>query len=114
MAHFAQIDSNNIVTRVVVVPNDQEQRGQEYLAIDLGLGGTWIQTSYNNNIRNVYAGIGYIYNADLDVFITPKPYPSWTLNSSGYWEPPVSRPSNPYKLYTWNEAEQKWDESDPI
>lgn len=71
MAHFAEIDSNNKVVRVVVVDNSQEHRGQEFLANDLGLGGTWIQTSYNNNIRGVYAGIGYTYDPVNDVFVIP-------------------------------------------
>lgn len=69
MAHFAEIDSNNIVVRVLVVPNDQEHRGQEFLADDLGLGGTWIQTSYNANIRGKFAGIGDTYDREQDVFM---------------------------------------------
>lgn len=73
MAHFAEIDSNNIVTRVLVVPDEQEHRGQDFLANELGLGGTWVQTSYNNRIRKNYAGIGYTYDAGRDAFIAPKP-----------------------------------------
>lgn len=73
MAHFAEIDSNNIVVRVLVVDNSLEHRGAEFLSNDLGLGGTWIQTSYNNNIRKNYAGIGYTYDAVRDAFIAPKP-----------------------------------------
>jgi hypothetical protein len=73
MAHFAEIDSNNKVLRVLVVDNSQESRGQEFLANDLGLGGTWIQTSYNNNIRGKYAAIGDTYDSINDVFITPEP-----------------------------------------
>ena len=72
MSHFAEIDENNIVTQVLVVPNHQENRGQEYLANDLGLGGNWIRTSYNGNIRKNYAGIGYSYWPDLDAFVAPK------------------------------------------
>jgi len=72
MAHFAEIDSNNTVLRVLVVANDLEHRGADFLANDLGLGGTWIQTSYNNNIRYNYAGIGYIYDAERNAFIAPK------------------------------------------
>lgn len=71
MAHFAEIDSNNLVVRVLVVPNDQEHRGQEFLADDLGLGGTWIQTSYNAKIRGKFAGIGDTYDPIADVFISP-------------------------------------------
>jgi hypothetical protein len=71
MAHFAEIDLNNKVLRVLVVDNSQEHRGQEFLADDLGLGGTWIQTSYNANFRGKYAGIGDTYDAVNDVFTTP-------------------------------------------
>ena len=73
MAHFAEVDSNNIVTRVLVVPDEQEHRGQDFLANDLGLGGIWYQTSYNNRIRFNYAGIGYSYDPVRDAFIAPKP-----------------------------------------
>lgn len=73
MAHFAEIDETNTVIRVLVVPNEQEHRGQEYLAEELGLGGTWIQTSYNSKIRYNYAGIGYIYDPIDDAFIAPMP-----------------------------------------
>ena len=72
MAHFAEIDNNNIVQRVLVVHNDLEQRGADFLANDLGLGGNWIQTSYNGNIRKNFAGIGYTYDAARDAFIPPK------------------------------------------
>ena len=73
MAHFAEIDNNNKVLRVLVVDNSQEERGQEFLANDCGLGGTWIQTSYNANIRGKFAGIGDVYDPINDVFITPEP-----------------------------------------
>lgn len=69
MAHFAEIDSNNIVVRVLVVPDEQESRGQEFLANDLSLGGTWVQTSYNATIRGKFAGIGDKYDATIDEFI---------------------------------------------
>lgn len=72
MAHFAEIDSEGIVLRVLVVDNSQEHRGQDFLANDLGLGGTWVQTSYNDNFRKYFAGIGYKYNSSLDAFIPPK------------------------------------------
>jgi len=68
MAHFAEIDSNNVVLRVLVVADDQEHRGQEFLANDCGLGGTWIQTSYNANIRGKFAGEGDIYDEVNDEF----------------------------------------------
>ena len=83
MAHFARIDSNNVVTQVVVVDNSQEHRGQELLTEELGLDGTWIQTSYNTfagvhqlggePLRKNYAGIGYTYDSERDAFIPPKP-----------------------------------------
>lgn len=72
MAHFAEIDKNGIVLRVLVVDDSQEHRGQEFLAEDLGLGGTWIQTSYNAKIRGKYAGIGDKYDKKKDEFIAPK------------------------------------------
>ena len=71
MAHFAEIDADNKVIRVLVVDNIQEHRGQEFLADDCGIGGRWIQTSYNANIRGKYAGIGDIYDETNDVFVSP-------------------------------------------
>lgn len=71
MAHFAEIDSENKVIRVLLVPDEFEDRGAEYLAEDLGMGGTWIQTSYNSRIRGKYAGIGDTYDAKKDLFIAP-------------------------------------------
>lgn len=73
MAHFAEIDENNTVIRVLVVPDGQEHRGHEYLANDCGLGGLWVQTSYNSSIRKHYAGIGFKFDPTLDAFIPPKP-----------------------------------------
>lgn len=75
MAHFAEINAENKVVRVLVVPDNQEHRGQEYLADDLDLGGRWIQTSYNNNIRGKFAGVGDTYDDEADLFIAaPLPY----------------------------------------
>jgi hypothetical protein len=107
MAHFAEIDENNIVMRVLVVDNSVEYRGQDFLANELGLGGRWIQTSYNNNFRKQYASIGYYYDELNDVFISPKPYPSWTLNDNFDWEAPVEKPGVDYY---WNEDELCWIE----
>jgi len=90
MAHFVELDANNIVLRVLVVPNEQEHRGQDYLANELGFGGTWVQTSYNSTIRKNFAGVGYTYDSVRDAFIPPKPYPSWVLNETTcLWEPPI-------------------------
>jgi hypothetical protein len=108
MAHFAEIDSNNIVTQVLVVPDEQEHRGQDFLAGDLGLGGTWIQTSYNNKIRKQYAGIGYTYDEAADVFIAPQPFPSWTLDENHDWQPPVPKPEGDV-MYVWNEEKLDWE-----
>jgi len=73
MSHFAEIDPNSgTVLRVLVVPNEQEHRAQDFLANELGLGGLWIQTSYNANIRKKYAGIGDTYDATTDTFIAPS------------------------------------------
>lgn len=71
MAHFAKVDDNNIVTEVIVVANEIEDRGEEFLSQDLGLGGRWVQTSYNNNFRGIFAAIGYWYDEANDVFVAP-------------------------------------------
>jgi hypothetical protein len=105
MAHFARIE-NNLVTEILVVNNDLEHRGAEFLANDLGLGGIWIQTSYNNNFRKQYAGIGYTYDAVNDVFIAPQPYPSWALDDDFNWQAPIPRPEG--TGWYWNEVEQVW------
>lgn len=104
MAHWAEIDSNNIVLRVVVTDNNLPGEGYQWL-ID-NLGGTWIQTSYNNNFRGCFAGIGMIYSPELDRFIAPQPYPSWTLDEFGVWQPPTPSPG---ENYTWNEELQTWE-----
>ena len=108
MAHFAEIDSDGIVKQVLVVPDQQEHRGQDFLANDLGLGGTWIQTSYNNNIRKQYAGIGFKYDAEADVFIAPQPFPSWSLDENYDWQPTVTKPSDGI-MYFWNEESLDWE-----
>jgi hypothetical protein len=73
MAHFAEIDENNLVLRVLVVENSLEHRGADFLTNDLGLGGTWIQTSYNGTIRKNFAAIGFTYDETADAFIPPNP-----------------------------------------
>ena len=110
MAHFAEINTENKVVRVLVVPNSEEHRGQEYLSNDLGLGGIWIQTSYNNNIRYNYAGIGYTYDSTRDAFIAPKPYDSWVLDEDTCrWTAPIPYPQDDKKYY-WDEATVSWIE----
>lgn len=106
MAHFAEIDENNIVKRVLVVDNSLEHKGADFLANDLGLGGTWIQTSYNHKIRKQFAGIGFTYDPIADVFIAPKPFPSWTLDENFDWQPPTLRPEQGH--WIWNENELFW------
>lgn len=111
MAHFAEIDENDIVLRVLVVGNDQEHRGQEFLADDLGLGGTWVQTSYNGNIRKNYAGIGMKFDRVRDAFIPEQPYPSWVLNEETcLWNAPTEMPVEEGKMFTWDEDTTSWVE----
>lgn len=108
MAHFARVTQNNIVDQVLVVPDDQEHRGQDYLANDLGLDGNWIQTSYNNQIRKQYAGIGFSYDPIADVFIAPQPFPSWVLNDNHDWQAPVPMPTQ--GDWFWDESFSSWIE----
>ena len=108
MAHWAEVDENNIVLQVTVGDNNEPDEGYQWL-ID-NLGGIWIKTSYNNNIRKQYAGIGYTYDSVADVFIVPKPYPSWTLNNNHDWQAPVPKPTDD-KEYSWNEATISWVEA---
>jgi hypothetical protein len=110
MAHFAEIDENNIVLRVLVTNNDFPNEGYNWLIENLG--GTWIKTSYNANIRKNFAGIGYTYDEGRDAFIPPKPYQSWLLNENTcQWEAPTAYPTDG-KLYTWDEDSQEWIEYD--
>ncbi len=114
MAHFARIDENNIVQEILVVPDEQQHRGNDYLSVDLGLGGRWIQTSYNGNIRKMFAGIGYSYNEELDIFLPPKPFNSWVLNETkGEWEAPIERPVvSTDKVAIWDEDSLSWEIQD--
>ena len=82
MAHFAEIDKDNQVIRVLLIPDEQEKRGQTYLAKDLGMAGTWIQTSYNHKIRGKFAGIGDTYDAKKDEFISPEPIPDSVIDET--------------------------------
>jgi hypothetical protein len=117
MAHFAQLDSNNVVVQVIVVGNADtaDANGVEKEHIGAAfcerlLGGVWKQTSYNGNMRKRYAGVGYTYDADRDAFIAPKPFPSWVLNNTTVdWEAPVARP-NDDKMYRWDEETLSWIE----
>ncbi len=108
MAHWAEIDENNIVLRVTVGDNDDPNGDEGYRWLIDNLSGTWIKTSYNGNIRKNYAGIGYTYDEERDAFIPPKPYESWLLNEDTcLWEPPITYPADG-EMYTWNEEETSW------
>jgi hypothetical protein len=120
MAHFAMIDENNIVTQVLVVGDDQEHRGHEFLANDLGLGGNWVKTSYNTYggvhsnggtpFRKNYAGIGYAYDAELDAFIPPKPFNSWVLDEETcLWNAPTPMPAEGGP-WMWVEEDLNWQQ----
>jgi len=110
MANFAEIAENNIVKRVLVVSDEQEHRGQEFLANDLGLGGIWIQTFEDNNVRKNFAGIGHTYDPERDAFIAPKPFTKWILNEETCrWEAPTPYPTDG-KRYVWNDNRGEWEE----
>tara|TARA_Y100001949_G_scaffold148340_1_gene132632 strand:+ start:157 stop:528 length:372 start_codon:yes stop_codon:yes gene_type:complete len=121
MAHFAELDETNTVLRILVVHNDvttidgveDEQRGIDFLNGMFPESGTWVQTSFNHNFRNRYAGTGYTYDPASDVFITPQSFPSWTLNEDTTdWEPPTPYPGVPGEEphYVWDEDTTSWVE----
>lgn len=119
MAHFAKLDENNVVIEVHVVNNDDilnlpfpasEPVGVQFLKNIFGAETRWKQTSYNNNFRWRYAGIGYTYDLERDLFIPPKPYPSWVLNTQTFvYMPPIDYPTDG-KDYIWNEETTSWVE----
>jgi hypothetical protein len=120
MAHFAEIDDNNIVVRVLVIDNEKENDGPNFLANELGLGGRWIQTSYNTYagvhslggtpLRKNFASIGSTYDEQRDAFIPQKIFNSWILNEETcQWEAPIPYPDLE-KTYVWNEETLAWDE----
>ena len=137
MAHFAQLDSNNVVTQVIVVSNDDtsDSNGTETESIGvafcqklLGADTNWKQTSYNGNLRGNYAGIGYTYMENVatlgvgstDIFISQQPHASWTISTSAaQWEAPITRPTltdaqvAAGSYYTWDESAYQADTSDP-
>tara|TARA_B100000929_G_C15490651_1_gene414322 strand:- start:1433 stop:1804 length:372 start_codon:yes stop_codon:yes gene_type:complete len=118
MAHFAELDKNNIVIRVIVVDNEVitkdgeeiEQLGIDFLTELFG-HSSWVQTSYNSKIRKNFAGKGNTYNKDQDAFIPIQPFSSWIWNvEGGSWEAPVEPPEFTDKnFYTWNEETTSWD-----
>jgi hypothetical protein len=126
MAHFAEIDSNNKVIRVLVACNQDiannggEQSEQAAKAFEKVVplsenGIKWVQTSYNNNFRKQFAGKDYTYDSVKNVFIKPRPFASWSLDSNNDWQAPISYPvtftlSTSYPdSYLWNEQNQTWD-----
>ena len=119
MAHFAELDSNNVVLRVVVISNDdvdanggdQSSAAEDFVEalVPASSGGaSWKQTSYNNNFRKQFAGIGFKYDASKDMFICPQPHASWTLENSGDCKSPITYPSDG-KRYIWNETAYQGD-----
>ncbi len=105
MAHWAQIDENNIVVSITVGNNEEPDEGYQWLVDNLG--GTWIKTSYNGNIRKNFAGIGFEYRPDLDAFISPQPYLSWVLDEDAQWQAPTPYPSGD-GIYQWVEDDLNW------
>ena len=101
MAHFAEIQ-DGIVQRVIVSEQDFINTGK------LGDPSNWIETSPDNEFRKQYAGIGYTYSVDNNIFVRPQPFPSWALDENSDWQPPVARPSDDL-VYHWNESTQSWD-----
>jgi hypothetical protein len=104
MSHFAEIDENNIVVRVLVGDNALPNEGLDWFIENLG--GRWIQTSYNGNFRKQFAAIGYTYNPEADVFIENQTYPSWILDENFDWQPPTPKPTD--GEYYWREETTSW------
>ena len=121
MANFAELDENNTVLQVIVVHNNElkgangveyENKGIQFCETLFG-HANWKQTSYNHNIRKQFAGVGYTYDPDKDVFVAPQPFPSWSLDDNSDWQAPTPRPEDD-NLYSWNEETQDWDLVEPI
>lgn len=121
MAHFAQLNEDNIVTNVIVVSNsntllngvEDEATGIAFCQSLLGPETKWAQTSYNGSFKKQYAGIGYKYDAEKDVFIAYSPYPSWVLNANNDWEAPIAYPDDG-EFYSWDEATLSWVQPENI
>lgn len=110
MSHWAEIDNNNKVIRVLVGDNNDPNGDEGYKWLLDNLGGTWIQTSYNNNFRKQYAGIDFSYDAVNDVFIAPQPFASWSLDQSFDWQAPTPMPTE--GRWYWDEATLSWVEAE--
>ena len=121
MAHFAKLGIDNIVLEILVINNvdtmtpqgeEREEIGVEFLRKLTG-HETWKQTSYSRSFRKNYAAIGFTYDSTRDAFISPKPYPSWSLDEDTCrWKPPTPEPTTENKTYSWNESTLSWDEHD--
>jgi hypothetical protein len=106
MAHWAELDENNIVLRVLVGDNNDPAGDEGFSWLISNLGGTWVKTSYNSTIRKNFAGIGFAYSEELDAFIPPKPFDSWLLNEETcLWEAPIAKPDGAYE---WDESVVNW------
>ena len=128
MAHFAELkamtdptgftsDSHQVVQRVVVVSNDEVPSDMhadgETWCINFFKGGIWKQTSYNNNFRKQYCGIGFVYDSTKDKFLSPQPWASWSLNSDDDWQAPVTYPTDTTdKKISWDEPNLRWTAED--
>jgi hypothetical protein len=108
MAHWAEIDENNIVIRITVGDNNDPNGDEGYQWLLDNLGGRWIKTSYNHNIRKQFAGAGCYYDEENDVFILPKPFDSWVLDANFDWQPPFPKPRED-RYYIWNEEQALWE-----
>ena len=108
MAHWAELDENNVVIRVLVGDNNDPAGDEGYSWLIENLGGRWVQTSYNHNFRKQFAGIGYKYDEKADAFISLQPFPSWSLDENHDWQPPIPYP-NDGLIYFWNEDDQDWE-----
>lgn len=104
MSHFAELDENNVVIRVLVGDNNLPNEGHDWFVANLG--GRWVQTSYSGSFRKQFAATGYKYDEDADVFIESQTYPSWVLDQNFDWQPPVPRPTDGY--YYWDEESTSW------
>lgn len=121
MAHFAELDENNVVKQVIVVHNNEllDDEGQENEAKGVEFCSTlfghtnWVQTSYNDSVRKQFAGVGFTYDDVNDIFVAPQPYPSWSLDDNSDWQPPTPMPEDD-NMYSWNEDTQSWDLVEPV
>ncbi len=117
MAHFANINQENIVTQVIVIDNSilldekgeqKEQKGIEFCKQLYGESTEWIQTSYNSSFRGTFAGIDYIYLKEKDIFIPPQPFESWNFDEiENIWKAPIEKPDN-NNIWIWSEDQKKW------